>query len=295
MKITEIAKLEIGFYKNAFQTERSYDILFGQYLHFVKDGIYKDEVEKVRKIKDKERKRKAKAYVPAVTPSGLFSDRSDDGINTNKFSKIIVLDFDNPDNVELEPVKMAALSIPSTIAVHTSVGGNGLAIYVLVSEWKPNTYAFARLYYELMTGIELDKVTSNISRIRFISYDPDLVYNRIVEELVIPEPMKIERATTTARRSLTEMGDEDDLAVKLMKTVIENGDDPTADFYDWFRLGCAIAATYGEAGREYFQLVSSNYAEYDRIKVDKKYDEIQKLNNFNAGKGTIIYILSKYQ
>ena len=90
-------------------------------------------------------------------------------------------------------------------------------------------------------------------------------------------------------------GRSDIMIRELINTVINNGDDPTSDYHDWFRLGCALAKSYGQGGRDLFQKLSSNYHNYDPAKVDEEYNKILKLGSWNSDKGTIVYILSQYQ
>ena len=234
--------------------------------------------------------------IPCVTPSGVFDERNDAGL-IMKYTRIVVLDLDAKDNVgiNLEEVILDARYIDSTLAYHKSVSGEGYAIYVMVDKWQKNTYKFVMDYYTIMLGVTFDRATSNLSRLRYVSYDPNIWVASDVTELRIPDVVarkkkRFHDGTIIDRRSKS-----DGSIMDLIDVVISNGDDPTSDYADWFQLGCAIASEYGEVGRHMFHKVSSNYHSYDYEEVDKKYDSILRMGNYKSGKGSIVYILSKFQ
>ncbi len=145
-----------------------------------------------------------------------------------------------------------------------------------------------------MLGVTFDKSTSNLSRLRYVSYDPDIWWSKTVEPLLIPEVVKKKKVPYKPSNKAREHNS-DKVITDLIDVVISNGDDPTSDYADWFNLGCAIANGYGESGRDLFQKLSSNYHSYNPKEVDDKYDSILRLGNWKSGKGSIVYLLSKYQ
>lgn len=285
----------VGLYSDAFG-KRYGSMTLGDFFDQIKNGNWKEVTDHVRASINDGEKRKRKTMLPCITTSGVFNPSRLDRNLSNGFSYVIVLDLDFKDNrsLDLSYASREAIDVDHTLAVHKSVGGNGYAIYVVVDEWKKNTYDYVRSFYEMMLGVNLDKSTSNLARLRYVSYDPDIIVNDNVDPIEVPDII-VRKIPTRKQTRDTMSKHSDDSVMELVKTVIANGDDPTADYYDWFKLGCAISSEYGEGGRSMFHIVSSNYHGYDYQLVDRKYDSIMNMGSHSAGKGTIIYLLSKYQ
>lgn len=65
--------------------------------------------------------------------------------------------------------------------------------------------------------------------------------------------------------------------------------DLTDNYTDWFRFGTAIAACFGEAGRNYFHRLSAFSPKYDPRTCDAKYDDCLRNPNPSVGLATIFY------
>lgn len=298
--ITELLNKKISMYQNAMSVI-SGTIYIRDYFNYIKGGEYRDDVTRYRQSvktigKDSEWTRLIKTgQLACVTPSGVFRDRKDNGLASD-FTGIIVLDLDAKDNIgiDIDEAMLDARDMPNTLAYHKSVSGEGYAIYVYVDKWQKNTYNFVMSYYTVMLGATFDKATCNLSRLRFISSDPDIWIASSVECLEIPPIVERKRKDYVPKNTGREERSDEMIDV-LLDIVISNGDDPTSDYADWFTLGCAMANGYGEAGRDMFHKVSSNYGGYDYNEVNKKYDSILQMGEWKANKGSIVFILSQYQ
>jgi hypothetical protein len=58
----------------------------------------------------------------------------------------------------------------------------------------------------------------------------------------------------------------------VIEQIVANRVDITQDEPVWFRLACALANSFGEAGRKYFHAVSQFHPEYHPSTTDRKYD-----------------------
>ena len=294
---TEYLTKDISLFNGSFATTPHDTITLGTFFDYIKNP--NDVVRTYRHLVSKYGKKSFKAEylkksLKCVTPSGVFSKRTDDSLISN-FTNVIVLDVDRKGNesVDLDMAVYESRFMESTLAYHKSVSGDGYAIYVVVNDWNENTYRYAMYHYSVMLDITLDKATSNISRLRYISHDSDIYISDSVTPLDIPKPIKPKHKSTYV--DTVERVSNDSIVYELIDAVISNGDDPTENYDDWFTLGCSIANWLGESGRSLFHKVSSNYYAYDSNEVDKKYDNILSINNYKASKGSIVYILSKYQ
>jgi hypothetical protein len=72
----------------------------------------------------------------------------------------------------------------------------------------------------------------------------------------------------------------------VIHQIVTNRIDITQDEPDWFRLACALANTFGEAGREYFHAISQFHPDYQSSNADRKYDHALKAGYGNISIGT---------
>ena len=67
---------------------------------FLLSADYMSQVEQIRKCRDSQKRRELKAQLPAITPSGIFTVRRDQGLIQD--SGLICLDLDGKDNPHIE-------------------------------------------------------------------------------------------------------------------------------------------------------------------------------------------------
>ncbi len=197
----------IGRYKNTYDTNVDRVLTLDDYFYDIKNSscrkvsVYRYAIKKYGKNSDEAKA--LKLNIPAVTTSGVFNERKDNDLKS-EFTNVIVLDLDAQDNEDLNlseaVIKMK--EIPYTLAVHKSCSGRGLAVYVLVEEWKSNTYKFTRMLYELHTNLIFDNATSNLSRLRYVSNDGNIFVNHNVFALSIPDEKPQERKVFTSNRTV---------------------------------------------------------------------------------------------
>lgn len=76
----------------------------------------------------------------------------------------------------------------------------------------------------------------------------------------------------------------------LIAQLKASGTDITSGYNDWLKVGFALAAEFGESGREYFHEISSINAEYNQTESDKKYSECLKSDTGRTDISTIFYL-----
>jgi len=142
------------------------------------EGKYKDRVEEVRicKVQGKDDQAdKFKRELPAFTPSGKFEG----GRKMEYFkmySGFVHLDFDKLTEEELVETKKTISECLFTFACFTSPSGNGVKVFIEVNtgvELHEQAYKEVQAYYENLLGIEADPKCKDITRLCFVSYDPD--------------------------------------------------------------------------------------------------------------------------
>lgn len=146
------------------------------------EGKYKNEVELVRSAiqrGDKEEADKLKKQLLAFTPSATFSGgrKMDHFVS---YSQFIVLDIDKLTPEQLQSAFDNAISIPYTFACFRSPSGNGIKILVQVNTGLPeHKHAYQQVsdYYQEQLGLPIDPSGKDVTRLCFVSYDPEAYKN----------------------------------------------------------------------------------------------------------------------
>ena len=269
--------IKISIFRNIKQTTNGYEITIAEFFYNLRNGNWRKNVEIIRNEPDKSIRKKLKEdTLPYVTVSGVFNRRSDRGLK--KHSGLICIDMDKIKNIE--EVKNVLKSDPYTYAVFVSVTGTGLAVIVRIEPEKhiESFFGLERYYFEKYS-IKIDESCKDVSRARFVSYDPDLFVNPGAE--VFTGYVVKKDNTKCAKSKLIVNGKKDQKELEELTSVIEHiikeieeksiilGDD---GYGDWFKIACALADGFGEKGREYFHRVSAISSKYDKEYCDKQYD-----------------------
>jgi uncharacterized protein YuzE len=146
------------------------------YLDRIKTGVVKDRIKEIREAPDKATKDYLKKKLSAVTFTGHFTSRSIAGLK--KHSGLAILDFDGHDNVD--ELKEQISCVKYTYACWVSPSGNGVKVLVKIPP-VDNNDDYKDYVLPLYDAYELhdysDTGTSDISRLCFESYDPELFLN----------------------------------------------------------------------------------------------------------------------
>jgi len=263
----------ISYYKSAKDAASKETIVFEQYLQNIKNGAYQDAVIEIRRMRQrwkagqatKEDYQKAKTKVPAVTASGLFSYR--DAQNLTEHSGIIAIDFDADIDETIDRYVLEGDQY--TYAVHQSIGGDGLVVYVKIESDK-HLEAFLALeqYYANTYKLTADKSCKDVNRLRYISWDNDLFLNDKAKLFKKYLPKAKQQPTG---KIYTQTKNDIEFVIKQ---VVERGIDLTYDYFNWIEIGFGFAREYGEVGRCYFHDISSVSSKYNYAECDKKYSSL---------------------
>lgn len=146
---------------------RGVDVIFDA----IKKGKYKAKIHQIRTSTDQEVKRNLKTSLVSICFSGQFKSRYDKEIIQH--SGLVVLDFDHLDN--LIQKKEEICKDIYTFAAFISPSGDGLKVLVKIP---PNKENHEPHYLALLDKYpELDSTSKNLSRVCFISYDPEIYVN----------------------------------------------------------------------------------------------------------------------
>jgi KaiC/GvpD/RAD55 family RecA-like ATPase len=155
-----------------------------QVLECIKKGSWKKKIDPIRKAfdnNDLELANSLKMALPAFTPSGTFNERRKKE-NIDSYSGLLHLDYDKVEDVE--SLKEIIVKIPFTYSAFISPSGKGIKVVVNTdADLETHTDAFnaLRAFYDGIVGFESDKSVKDVTRLCFVSYDPNLYLNKSSE------------------------------------------------------------------------------------------------------------------
>ena len=267
----------ISHYKNIHDSQDT-DIELASFLEGVQTGKWQDIVFDVRNAPTKEIKDLKKKTAPLVTVSGSFSARKDDALR--KHSNFIAIDIDNLDDAA--ETKRRIGQDQYLYACFLSIGGNGLCIIVKMDGTR-HLDAFngiaAYLYNEYQ--LIVDQSGKNVSRARFVSYDPFMLLNtksatfkKYLPKKKEPKHPKVMVIKTDFDAMIKQM---DEKAINLCE-----------DYSDWVRICYALVQEFQEQGRDYFHTLSSHSSKYNSLDCDSQFDACLKNHSETKSKKSTI-------
>ena len=153
-------------------------------LQQIQKGYWKKQINDIRyhvKNGNKNEAVKIKSNLPCMTISATFKERRKKDY-LESYTGLLHLDYDKLENAE--EVKTNLISIPYTYSAFISPSGNGVKVLVKSdSDINSHTNAFNNLkgYYDKIVNVESDSSVKDITRLCYISYDPDLYLNKTSE------------------------------------------------------------------------------------------------------------------
>jgi Protein of unknown function (DUF3987)/VirE N-terminal domain len=160
----------------------------------ISSEMYKAEIEEIRNLLAQGLKQEAdtkKKQLLAFTPSATFTEKRQMPF-LEKYSGFVHLDFDKLTIEQLKAAKEIISKIPYTQLCFTSPSGNGLKVFVEVDtglEHHDIAYQRVQKFYEDETGLKADPSCKDVTRLCFMSYDPD-AYRTIEHKKFIVETLE---------------------------------------------------------------------------------------------------------
>lgn len=276
---------KVSIYKNVLDTEGK-SISISTILKAIKNGRWKDQIIKLRNIKDEKVQKAYKNTLPCFTGSGAFSSRKTEGLIAH--SGIMILDFDAEDNPQINEKQQDLIADKHTAFLFNSCRGNGFAVGVRIDGSRhAESFHYLEDYYKKTYGLVIDKGCKDVTRLRFISYDLDLYASEGAETVIVPPDFLKE----IKHRHVTPVFHANDKNHEIMRAIIASGELLGDDSHDeWVRIAFALVSTFGAAGRAYFHELSKLSPKYDPIECDEKYDNCLRTNQGNVTFGTVIHL-----
>lgn len=265
---------KISFFKHCKLSKPTGTIEINQYFENIKSGLWQDSVLNYRAGKSPKEK------IPACTISGLF-DNERKAEQLTKHSGYICIDCDSKDNEDLLLKREQLGCDPRIYAFHISVGGKGLAIYFKINPSKHfDSFQAIEKYLADEYKIIIDASGKDISRLRFVSFDPEIFINNNAEKWV--SYLKKEQIAPISFNPVYAKNDINYCIDQLLEKRI----DITQSYKDWVSICLGLIHEFGEAGRALFHSVSSLNADYKHEESEKLFNKL--VNHSPNGRITTI-------
>ena len=274
----------VSYFANYYDKIPKQVNLFG----YLQNPTHLRDIRNYRQAGKGEVRKAIKSRLPCITPSGIFSGRNNDDLVQH--SGLICMDIDAKDNPQITDWERAKGHIAQArFAAYISLSVSGEGLFVLVPVLYPERHkghflALAEVFER--AGYHIDPSCGNVARLRGCSYDPHPYINTKAE----PFAKYVEDTETTNRSSNPLVTNRN--VERLIEQIEQTRTDITAEYRDWLKTGYALAAEFGEAGREYYHRVCRFYPGYDRDECDEQYRKC--LNNRKNTIGSFFYLCDKY-
>jgi len=186
VSVTDLLQKKVSIYENCLtNTPRGAFPIIEVLERFKTGGQLKDQIETIRSEPDKEKRNKLKTQLPAIVFAS--EPQAERKATACKSNGMIGVDFDGI--VDIESAKSTIAAVPYVFAIGTSVSGTGL--FALVAyEGTPD---LKKLLGAMQADFPhaLDKSCSDISRLRFVTLDENLIIKDKVYPAVLTEQTEL--------------------------------------------------------------------------------------------------------
>lgn len=191
--------MNVSYYKSAIDNEGTIAGLM-PILNGIKSGHWANQINELRGL-SKEEYDLNKKYLPAATFSGTFAPSRHDK-NIQSYTGVITIDLDHIGE-SLSVTKDKLRKHPHVLSCFTSPSNDGLKILVLTdtsSDKHGESFDYLKKDIKKHLGIELDASGRNLSRLCFVSYDPDIHIN--TEATPMPIAKELAKVKPPAKRDV---------------------------------------------------------------------------------------------
>lgn len=282
--MSKLKEYTTSLYANQSEkTNKTIDL--DNYVGMVQYGANQDCVLTARQAKqrgDEETYKRIKSQSMCVTPVGTIPNGESKTEQNLTPVGIVCIDIDTELTSDQEH---ALYNDQYSFIVHKSFGGDGYCVFVKIDPLKAkDAYDAVSKYYYDTYDISTDKACKNINRLRYVSYDPDVLVIDNSKKFNV----KVEKKDQ-APKQVQYVYTQSDLDNILSQIRDRHIDLCQEDYYRYVRIGLAFASEFGESGRDNFHFVCSFGSKYNKKHTDKDYNGFLKKGAGSCTVGTFYY------
>lgn len=159
----------ISAYSSILETQSDWILSVPDALERIKAGASKKLIDTIRGVDDHNHRTALKRKLPAMTWAGIYPERK----KLHKASGLACMDFDKVKDPE--GVKASLMASKYVYASWLSPSGNGVKALIPIPEGKYNLRYRALIKH--FNWLNPDTATSDMNRLTYESYDPELLLN----------------------------------------------------------------------------------------------------------------------
>jgi predicted P-loop ATPase len=274
--------MRISFFNKIFDNTPDRDSSILEFLNNVKHGTWANLIKPINAEEDKAKRKALKENtLPYVTLSGTFSKRVKAELTAH--SGFICLDID--DSADLGRDWQNITNDRFTYGAFRSASGLGLAVIIKIDPSKHlESFLSLESYYLENYQIILDKSCKDVTRPRFVSFDPQTYINEKAQLF-----KAVVKKSTPVQKLPQIITGESDLDY-LIEQINNGGVDLTRGSYEiWLEIGFSIASELGENGRPYYHSISRFNQKYNPEVCDRQYNHCIKSGGTGIKIATLFY------
>lgn len=274
--------MKISYFNNIYENTPKRDSSILEFLNNVKHSLWRDLIEPINAEKSKAKRKKLKeSTLPYVTISGAFKKRVK--AELIQHSGFICLDID--DSADLGRDWQNVVGDQYTFGAFRSASGRGVAVVIQIDPNKHlESYLALETYYLENYQIILDKACKDVTRPRFVSYDPQTYINEKAPTF------KVAKKKAEKPRQLPQIiTGEGDLDYLIDQLKIGRIDLTRGTYKIWLEIGFALAAEMGEGGRQYYHSISQFNEKYSPEVCDRQFNHCLKSDGSGVTISTLFY------
>ena len=183
-----ILERKVSFFKTTKNTEVLGNFPIGKALDFIKEGKYKDQIDKVRSGE-----KSVKTQLPTVAMHGVFSNerKKDQFIEA---SGLIILDIDDVDVDKIEEIKKEIMEYSDNVlASMVSPSGNGIKVLYYISQELVTADNYRQIGKQLVQSFMMYGNVDYLSTTDclIMTYDPNILINENAEPALSSGPLSL--------------------------------------------------------------------------------------------------------
>ncbi|KRT15956.1 hypothetical protein ASU31_10635 [Pedobacter ginsenosidimutans] len=248
-----------------------------------------------------------KNKLPAVTFSGTFSPARN-ASSIVSYSSLIVLDIDKIGE-RLQKIKHDLFKDMFVVAIWLSPSGDGLKFLISTScsrDLHKQVYKNAVKYFTTEYGVEIDKSGSDVSRLCFISYDPELLFrtdflnfdddttenSKSQNSDSVASQKIISKSISITKSAIINNEGQKKILKKIYHYLKKRGLSITGTYEEWVRVGFALSNTFSkDIGRRYFlDFCRLDGARHDERSSERLIENCYQHGTSSSSFNTIIYL-----
>ena len=261
----------VSFFDSVLSKQKVSDIPVETLLSDIKNGKWAKQLTTIRAVLDKKERDLLKRKLPASTIS-CTTTGSHRAIDVKQHSGLLQIDIDDIEKKEVNQFKDVLSKDPFIHSCFLSPSNKLKGTIKIIPDIKLHALQAESIdnYFRERYRLNIDKACKDISRLMFVSFDPELFFN--------PHSLVFDRFDNIGLSKRTYNQFQLD-AIAIINEIEKNQVDITGNYNDWLKITFALIDIFGMNCKEFIHRVSSFHPEYSYLDTEKQIESCLKSNN----------------